>query len=349
MWFHKWRYYSISPEMLSTSPHGAGRRRLRPLPAGKFHSAAGILQKSVKELRRKSPDPVLLIVVEIQPARDDRPGIIFSSRNLLIREIIRKPDLVMRLVGIRSLPEQLLYRNRENPGHLRFRKGILIALQYPGIGINVPSIGSGNQILRLNTADLLRPDKQFLLRLPDGGIRRFFARLHPSAGKADLSALCNSRISHFKEYVPLSPYLQEGNQYGCSFSGRRNPNRRIVSAQCISSWFASGLPALDGFCKVKNFTSTFSAVKVPMALRCCTAPVPLFTKKKGCRFPDSLNLRPDVKHLCLIHLNDLLLVVCSAVLADSVRHHKSAALAASYQSRSRHFPVRSSLISMRFR
>lgn len=47
------------------------------------------------------------------------------------------------------------------------------------------------------------------------------------------------------------------------------------------------------------------------------------------------------------HCDDLFFVVCSAGLADSVRKHQLAAFAALNESRSRHFPVCSSLISSR--
>ena len=47
----------------------------------------------------------------------------------------------------------------------------------------------------------------------------------------------------------------------------------------------------------------------------------------------------------LLSGDDLLLVVASAALAYSVRHHQRAALRALYQSGSTHFPVCSSLIS----
>ena len=47
--------------------------------------------------------------------------------------------------------------------------------------------------------------------------------------------------------------------------------------------------------------------------------------------------------------NDLTLIVSAAGLTYAVRHHQSAALAALYQIGSRHFPVRSSLISSSFR
>ena len=45
---------------------------------------------------------------------------------------------------------------------------------------------------------------------------------------------------------------------------------------------------------------------------------------------------------------DLLLVVRTTVLANSVRNHKRSALAALYESGSSHLPVSSSLISVTF-
>lgn len=48
----------------------------------------------------------------------------------------------------------------------------------------------------------------------------------------------------------------------------------------------------------------------------------------------------------ILSRDDLFLIIRSAALADSVRHHQCAALAALNKSRSRHFPVRSSLISV---
>jgi hypothetical protein len=47
----------------------------------------------------------------------------------------------------------------------------------------------------------------------------------------------------------------------------------------------------------------------------------------------------------LSNFNNLLLVIRTASLAYFVRHHKFAALAALYESRSAHLPVSSSLIS----
>jgi hypothetical protein len=49
-----------------------------------------------------------------------------------------------------------------------------------------------------------------------------------------------------------------------------------------------------------------------------------------------------------ISLYDLLLVVRTAVLAYSVRNHKSSAFAALYKSGSSHLPVSSSLVSVTF-
>jgi hypothetical protein len=46
-----------------------------------------------------------------------------------------------------------------------------------------------------------------------------------------------------------------------------------------------------------------------------------------------------------INVDNLLLVIRAALLANSVRLHKSSTLAALYESRSRHLPVSSSLIS----
>lgn len=51
------------------------------------------------------------------------------------------------------------------------------------------------------------------------------------------------------------------------------------------------------------------------------------------------------KELFFSHRNDLLFVVGTAGFAHSVRHHKSSAFAAAYESRRRHFPVCMSLIS----
>ena len=50
----------------------------------------------------------------------------------------------------------------------------------------------------------------------------------------------------------------------------------------------------------------------------------------------------------LVNTNNLLLVVRTASLTNSVRHHQCAAFAALYQCRSAHFPVCSSLISSTF-
>lgn len=57
---------------------------------------------------------------------------------------------------------------------------------------------------------------------------------------------------------------------------------------------------------------------------------------------------PHLLVLKLVNAYNLLLVVRTASLTYSVRHHKCAALAALYQCRSAHFPVRSSLISSTF-
>jgi hypothetical protein len=48
----------------------------------------------------------------------------------------------------------------------------------------------------------------------------------------------------------------------------------------------------------------------------------------------------------VVNLDDFLLIVCTAILADSVRHHKGTALAALNESRSSHFPVCSSSVSV---
>ena len=50
----------------------------------------------------------------------------------------------------------------------------------------------------------------------------------------------------------------------------------------------------------------------------------------------------------LINAYDLLLIVRTASLANSVRHHQCTTFAALYQCRSAHFPVCSSLISSTF-
>jgi hypothetical protein len=56
------------------------------------------------------------------------------------------------------------------------------------------------------------------------------------------------------------------------------------------------------------------------------------------------------KHILIlsVSLYDLLLVARTTVLANSVRNHKSSALAALYESGCRHLPVSSSLVSVTF-
>lgn len=49
-----------------------------------------------------------------------------------------------------------------------------------------------------------------------------------------------------------------------------------------------------------------------------------------------------------VYRNDLFLVISTAVLAYTMRNHKLAALAALYQRRSTHFPVRSPLVASSF-
>ncbi len=55
---------------------------------------------------------------------------------------------------------------------------------------------------------------------------------------------------------------------------------------------------------------------------------------------------PSMRYTLTLCCDDLFLIVRTAALANSVRHHQRAALAALNKSRSRHFPVRSSLISV---
>ena len=80
-------------------------------------------------------------------------------------------------------------------------------------------------------------------------------------------------------------------------------------------------------------------------------PVTVFCKLKGRKpsgfLPASFSFH--ISYLSLrLGIDDLSLIVRAAGLADSVRHHQRAALAALYQGRSAHFPVRSSLVSSGF-
>lgn len=50
----------------------------------------------------------------------------------------------------------------------------------------------------------------------------------------------------------------------------------------------------------------------------------------------------------LILCDDLFLIIRTALLADSVRHHQRAAFAALYKSRSAHFPICASLVTSSF-
>ena len=70
----------------------------------------------------------------------------------------------------------------------------------------------------------------------------------------------------------------------------------------------------------------------------------LKTKASG-TFPRSL---VSLHFTLILYRNDLTLVVASASLAHSVRHHKSSALAALYQVGSAHLPVCSAAVSSRF-
>ena len=59
---------------------------------------------------------------------------------------------------------------------------------------------------------------------------------------------------------------------------------------------------------------------------------------------NTLTCRAKYRKDFSVHIDDLLLVIRTASLANPVGHHKRAASAALYQSRSFHFPVCSSLI-----
>ena len=56
----------------------------------------------------------------------------------------------------------------------------------------------------------------------------------------------------------------------------------------------------------------------------------------------------DVFQILIFNADDLSLIIRATSLADSVRHHQSAALAALYQVRSAHLPVSPAAVSSRF-
>ena len=80
--------------------------------------------------------------------------------------------------------------------------------------------------------------------------------------------------------------------------------------------------------------------------------IPLLRNKLKGRKPSGFlpaSFSFHISYLSLrLGIDDLSLIVRAAGLADSVRHHQRAALAALYQGRSAHFPVRSSLVSSGF-
>ena len=71
--------------------------------------------------------------------------------------------------------------------------------------------------------------------------------------------------------------------------------------------------------------------------------IPFNTKKPGTCVPGK-HVRDHCTITSILNLDDDLLVIGTAFLTDSVGHHKRAAFAAFHKSRSRHFPICSSLI-----